>query len=178
MKKSIFILMAAILIAALMVGCVPQQNTDLSVLQKQLDGIASEISDLRSDLDKLETPQEQNSSDAPASSSASDSIVSAPSGTPAQDPLSDYNLVSLANEVDILVEKTENATTEKMFDVKAEIDALDRRIGDAEDSAEHDYKQGLLSREDYRSVDAETERLEEALDLAEDKMEIRLGYYD
>lgn len=177
MKKFVALLLSTLLLSLIMVGCIvpTQQDPDLSKLQNQLDAIANDIADLQSRLEETNDAVSQSDTATPPSESepASDA---APSSN--QKVLADYDLASLAAEVDIIVAKMENATVDNMFDIKTEGDALDRQISTVEDSAEHDYRQGLLSREDYRSVDTEAERLEDALDLAEDKMEIRLGFDD
>ena len=100
--------------------------------------------------------------------------------------MDDYDLASLQASTAALVEKAKATTPGN--DASANYDtyrAMDRELSDmedqldrCEDEAEHDYRQGLLSRTELKDLERELEKLEDDLDWAEDDLEYRFGIDD
>lgn len=92
---------------------------------------------------------------------------------------SNVSVESLTSEVDEAIKKAESAKpsgTQKenqttFFDLKSELDALDHKIDKYDDYLESQYRQNLLSYEEYRSQERKLENLEDRLDDAEDYLE-------
>lgn len=61
---------------------------------------------------------------------------------------------------------------------KSALEAVDRAIDVYEDDLEAKYRNGELTYEEYRTKDAEAEKLEDSLDAAEDRLENKFGIDD
>ena len=66
---------------------------------------------------------------------------------------------------------TDQENQTRFFDLKHELDALDNKLDSHDDYLEAQYKQNLLSHEEYRSQKKQLEKLENDLDNAEDRLE-------
>ncbi|MDD6987354.1 MAG: hypothetical protein PUI53_08850 [Butyricicoccus porcorum] len=73
---------------------------------------------------------------------------------------------------------TTDADRTLFMEHKTALDALDREVDAYSDALEAQYRNGSLRYEDFRSKDAETEKLEDSLDDAEDRLEDRFGMDD
>ncbi|MDL2236961.1 hypothetical protein LJC56_03910 [Christensenellaceae bacterium OttesenSCG-928-K19] len=189
MKKTIVVIAAVAFLCVLLMGCAPivrNVGSDLSTIQQQLDQISGDISSLKAEVDELKNSQEggqkaeaDSVQGGQAASATPDEPTAAEEGAAAtQASGGDYGVADLSDRVAAMVSKMESATTQTLFEVKAEAKALEREIEAQEDAAEHDFRQGVLNRADYNAIDSELEYLEDQLDNAEDAMEFRLGYDD
>lgn len=205
MKKFLLIaLVATLLLAAACAAPAAQSGTDTAALEAQLAQMEQEIADLQAQLDTAAPdPAAQPTDDAGAAGAAvqDDAAVAAdatPAPAAAEQPaaasqgtattktMADYDLASLQASTAALVEKAKAATPGN--DASANYDtyrALDRELSNmedqldrCEDEAEHDYRQGLLSRTDLKDLERELEKLEDDLDRAEDDLEYRFRIDD
>lgn len=205
MKKFLLIALGAtMLLTAACAAPAAQSNTDTAALEAQLAQMEQEIADLQSQLDTAAAdPAAQPSDDADTAGAAvqDDAAVAAdatPAPAAAQQPaaasqgaaatktMADYDLASLQASTAALVEKAKATTPGN--DASANYDtyrAMDRELSDmedqldrCEDEAEHDYRQGLLSRTELKNLERELEKLEDDLDWAEDDLEYRFGIDD
>ena len=205
MKKFLLIALGAtMLLTAACAAPAAQSNTDTAALEAQLAQMEQEIADLQSQLDTAAAdPAAQPSDDAntaaPAVQDEASAAVSPTSAPTAAEPaastsqsagttktLDDYDLASLQASTAALVEKAKATTPGN--DASANYDtyrAMDRELSDmedqldrCEDEAEHDYRQGLLSRTELKELERELEKLEDDLDWAEDDLEYRFGIDD
>ncbi|HBU12605.1 MAG TPA: hypothetical protein DEB31_07750 [Clostridiales bacterium] len=180
-----------------------QISDGLSALQSDVDGIkntaptsgtATEVNENTAPVPQPDVPAPSTD---PSAQTPTDTQAQAPADTQAQTPAStqaqpavvtqaqaptktaaDYDFSGFTGPVNDLVARMDAATFDQARGLESEANALDNQIEALEDTAERDFRQGLLSRADYRSVEAEAERLENLLDNAEDYMEHRLGYDD
>lgn len=205
MKKFLLIALGAtMLLTAACTAPAAQSNTDTAALEAQLAQMEQEIADLQSQLDTAAAdPAAQPSDDAntaaPAVQDEASAAVSPTSAPTAAEPaastsqsagttktMDDYDLASLQASTAALVEKAKATTPGN--DASANYDtyrAMDRELSDmedqldrCEDEAEHDYRQGLLSRTELKDLERELEKLEDDLDWAEDDLEYRFGIDD
>lgn len=205
MKKFLLIALGAtMLLTAACAAPAAQSDTDTAALEAQLAQMEQEIADLQSQLDTAAADSAaQPSDDAGAAGAAvqDDAAVAAdatPAPAAAQQPaaasqgaaatktMADYDLASLQASTAALVEKAKATTPGN--DASANYDtyrAMDRELSDmedqldrCEDEAEHDYRQGLLSRTELKDLERELEKLEDDLDWAEDDLEYRFGIDD
>lgn len=95
-------------------------------------------------------------------------------------------LDSLEKAVTDAVSKVDSATPSgtaqenqtKFFDLKNELDALDNKLDSHDDYLEAQYRQNLISYEEYRSQEKKLEKLEDTLENAEDRLERTFGIDD
>ena len=64
------------------------------------------------------------------------------------------------------------------FKAKGKLQEVENRLDLFEDDVESQYRQGKLDYEKARNSEIEIEKLEDQLDNAEDKLELRFGYDD
>ena len=64
------------------------------------------------------------------------------------------------------------------FSLKKEADQIEHALENHENSLEKQYRAGTISREEYRKIDKEIEKLEDTLDSASDRLEITFGIDD
>ncbi len=189
MKGKIAIILAIGLAAALLCACAQPkgQSADMAAMQQQLDRQAAELAALQEELAQAQQappPAQPAASTSTVASGAAPTAVSnvdtlpPPAATETQTPPADYGLPGLTERVEAMVAQMETATEQTLFDALFEAKALENEIDAQDDAVERDYRQNLISRDDYRSIERELELLEERLNQAEDSMEYRLGYDD
>ncbi len=121
-------------------------------------------------------PPADNTQTAPA---AGDTTAPAPAGSGADTMESLTTLTDdFASRVATLLAGSANPELEQFFTYKQEAESIDRRLDQYEDELERQVRGGSLSRDDYRSAERELEKLEDALDKAEDQLEYYFGIDD
>ena len=104
------------------------------------------------------------------------------SGSPADDTDTMESLTALVDDftarVGTLLADSRNPELEQFFTYKQDAESIDRRLDRYEDELERQVRSGSLSRDDYRSTERELEKLEDALDKAEDQLEYYFGIDD
>ena len=97
-----------------------------------------------------------------------------------------YSMEELSAMVDEYVVSVGSATPDinnsgnldQFFSLKREADQIGHALENYENSLENQYRSGTISREEYRNLDREIEKLEELLDSAFDRLEIAFGIDD
>ena len=91
----------------------------------------------------------------------------------------------LTTKVDAFVEKADaeaassaEKVLENYFTLKQEAEEIDRELERYEDDLEYQYRNGSLTRDDYRAKEREADLLEDKLDAAEDTLEYVYGIDD
>ena len=164
-------------------GC---QNNDLSAenqsLKQQISEMEQQITDLEQQVSDLE---EQNNTD--NLSEGNNTSVSNNSSATSMTPDSPtYTMEELSEMVDEFTVSVGSATPDinnsgnldQFFSLKREADQIDQALENHENSLEDQYRAGTISREEYRKLDKEIEKLEELLDSAKDRLEITFDIDD
>lgn len=73
---------------------------------------------------------------------------------------------------------TNSGNLDQFFSLKREADQIDHALENHENSLEDQYRAGSISRDEYRTLDREIEKLDELLDSAFDRLEITYGIDD
>ena len=186
MKKKI-VIAAGIAVLLLLTGC-QSDRAEMEALRKQIDRLEQQISALeqQNPADHTDTVSSQESV------SAADSSVSEQSSAPDKDtqsapaPSTTYTMEELTAMVDAYVEKADAATPngtvsenmEQFFSLKQEEKQIDHALDLHEDELENLYRRNVLTREEYKSLERDLERLEDRLDDAEDRLEYTFGIDD
>jgi len=175
----------------------------LEQMTDEVSALRQEVADLKAQ--QQEQPQQEQPVEQPQPEAEAAAAVVTPEPKPALTPIpakevkqsadqpaepvksvGDYGVDALAAEVAAAVKRANDtapaATREEnralYRDVEKAMDALDRKLDQAEDRAEQDVRNGKLSRADYKEVERQLEKLENDLDRAEDALERRLGLDD
>lgn len=150
--------------AALFTGCADRNDDRTDALEDKIDRLEDEVADLK----------KEKSTD------------TANSSTDSNTDSSEETLDTLTNAVNDAVAKAEAASAtgtdeenkNSYLGLKEELDGVDHRLDAFDDSIEIQYKNGTLTREEYRSQEQGLESLENTLDGAEDKLEWTFGIND
>lgn len=186
--KSRTLVFIATLTTLIFTGC---QNTDLS---SENQNLKQQITELEYQITELEQQLEDINSSAVATNSSNQNIsqnttdVSGNSITyfQAVDNSMTYTLEELSVMVDEFVASVGSATPDinnssnldQFFSLKRKGDQIEHSLENYENSLEDQYRAGTLTREDYKKLDREIERLEEHLDAAYDRLEIAFDIDD
>lgn len=178
--KSKTLLFIAILTTLIFTGC---QNNDLSAenqsLKQQITEMEQQITELEQHLSKItDINTSQNIND--SASSLSDNTMP---NTNTDSITTAYTLEELASMVDEFTVSVGSATPDvtnsgnldQFFSLKKEADQIDHALENYENSLEDQYRAGTISRDEYRTLDREIEKLDELLDSAFDRLEITYG---
>ena len=181
--KSKTLLFIAILTTLIFTGC---QNNDLSAenqsLKQQITEMEQQITELEQQLSKVtDINTSQNIND--SASSLSDNTMP---NTNTDSITTAYTLEELASMVDEFTVSVGSATPDvtnsgnldQFFSLKREADQIDHALENYENSLEDQYRAGTISRDEYRTLDREIEKLDELLDSAFDRLEITYGIDD
>lgn len=171
-------------------GCQSKQtDTESEALRQQITQLEQQIQNLEQQISSdsestsenntapTQAPAEDNAApEAPAAESALDSQEEAPASneTPADtpSPSTTDTLEELTAQVAAYEEKVSSATSsgspsedmDQFFTLKQEEKKIDDDLDRYEDELEYLYRKGSLTRDDYRSLERELERLEDRLD--------------
>ena len=181
--KSKTLLFIAILTALIFTGC---QNNDLSAenqsLKQQITEMEQQITELEQQLSKItDINTSQNIND--SASSLSDNTMP---NTNTDSITTAYTLEELASMVDEFTVSVGSATPDvtnsgnldQFFSLKREADQIDHALENYENSLEDQDRAGTISREEYKTLDRDIEKLEELLDSTFDRLEIAYGIDD
>ena len=181
--KSKTLLFIAILTTLIFTGC---QNNDLSAenqsLKQQITEMEQQITELEQQLSKItDINTSQNIND--SASSLSDNTMP---NTNTDSITTAYTLEELASMVDEFTVSVGSATPDvtnsgnldQFFSLKREADQIDHALENYENSLEDQYRAGTISREEYKTLDRDIEKLEELLDSTFDRLEIAYGIDD
>ena len=175
-------LISIALLSILLAGCGTSSREQ--ELEKKVEQLEQQITDMQGTTDNADT---SNTADATANSSTANSA------TGSSDSNTTANAITDINDFDTLSQKVADAvanadaakptgTAEEsrslFFERKTALDALDRELDAYEDALEAQYRNGTLNYADFRKQDREVEKLEDALDDAEDRLENRFGIDD
>jgi len=181
--KSRTLLFIATISTIIFTGC---QNNDLSAenqsLKQQISEMEQQIADLEQQVSDLEEQNntanlfEENTTSVSNNSSATNMTPDSPT----------YTMEELSEMVDEFTVSVGSATPDinnsghldQFFSLKREADQIDQALENHENSLEDQYRAGTISREEYRKLDKEIEKLEELLDSAKDRLEITFDIDD
>ena len=182
MKKRMMLLASVSVLALVLSGCASSSREQ--ELEQKVEQLEQQIAQLQ--------PATDTTADANGSADAADSNTAAPDNstdptadTAAQDDTSN-DFDTLSSKVSDAVAKADAAQPSGTIDEnrslffthKTTLDALDRELDAYEDALEAQYRGGTLDYTDFRKQDREIEKLEDALDDAEDRLEDRFGIDD
>lgn len=193
MKKRNLLLIGMIS-ALLLTGC--QNNTDNAeneALKQQIVQLEQQVTALEQqtaedaaneNAEEMAAATEETSADASGSEAASDQ-TSAPDST-ASSQAASYTMEELTSMVAAFEEKAKAAAPtgdssgdlEEFFSLKQEENQVDDALDRHEDELEAQYRNGTLTRNEYKSLERELEALEDQLDNAEDRLELTFGIND
>ena len=204
MKKKL--LAAAGLIGVLvLVGCAGGANSETEQLKQQIAQLEQQVTELEnsSAADTADDAASAQTDDAAAPDTAADTSTDAAADTSADqtaeastgaaDTAAAGNtgttatptFEELTEKVEAYVAKVDEdaassaqKTLENYFTLKQEEDAIDRELEYYEDDLEFQYRNGSLTRDEYRLKERELDLLEDKLDAAEDTLEFVYGIDD
>ncbi len=196
MKKKL--LAAAGLIGVLVLaGCAGGANSETEQLKQQIAQLEQQVTELEnsSAADTADDAASAQTDDAAAPDTAADTSAdqTAEASTGAADTAAAGNtgttatptFEELTEKVEAYVAKVDEdaassaqKTLENYFTLKQEEDAIDRELEYYEDDLEFQYRNGSLTRDEYRLKERELDLLEDKLDAAEDTLEFVYGIDD
>ena len=117
---------------------------------------------------------------AEASTGAADTAAAGNTGTTATPTFEELTekVEAYVAKVDEDAASSAQKTLENYFTLKQEEDAIDRELEYYEDDLEFQYRNGSLTRDEYRLKERELDLLEDKLDAAEDTLEFVYGIDD
>lgn len=182
MKKLKYLAFLPMLLSAIIfAGC---GDDDDDRMEKELN---RKIDSLEKEVESLKEKELSNADETPISANAEETSMGANAEeTSIQEDGKADTIESLTKEVDEVIGKADSAvpsgnTDEKrtqFFQLKDELDAVDRRLDKFDDYIESLYKSGEIQYDDYRNKERTLEELEDKLDASEDKLEFNFGIDD
>lgn len=202
MKSKILLTFAAAAMLSL-TGCQSGSSNTAAAneeLLKQIEQLQQQVQDLEEKITAEENaapenipPAPDDSADAGAgeqeaapavspdpetASSGNDSSAGLDTTTRTIEELTD-TVSAFETKVDSIVPASSSSESmEQFLTLKQEEKTIDNELDLHEDELEELYRQGTLSRDDYKARERELERLEDRLDDAEDKLEYTFGIDD
>ena len=181
--KSRTLLFIATISTLIFTGC---QNNDLSAENQSLKQQISEMEQQITDLEQQVSDLEEQNNTANLSEENTTSVSNNSSATNMTPDSPTYTMEELSEMVDEFTVSVGSATPDinnsgnldQFFSLKREADQIDQALENHENSLEDQYRAGTISREEYRKLDKEIEKLEETLDSAKDRLEITFGIDD
>ncbi len=175
-KKTCSIMIAAGALTALLItGCGNTgENAETEALKAQISQLEQQVSDLQGQAQvPAETAPEEDSTKTPETGTAENGSYT-------------HTMEELTALVDDFVSRAEAAAPEgtqekdleQFFSLKQEENQIDDQLDLHEDELERDYRNGTLTREDYRALERELELLDDRLGDAEDQLEYVFGIDD
>lgn len=181
--KSRTLLFIATISTLIFTGC---QNNDLSAENQSLKQQISEMEQQIADLEQQVSDLEEQNNTANLSEENTTSVSNNSSATNMTPDSPTYTMEELSEMVDEFTVSVGSATPDinnsgnldQFFSLKREADQIDQALENHENSLEDQYRAGTISREEYRKLDKEIEKLEELLDSAKDRLEITFDIDD
>ena len=177
-KSKLFALSLTVLSIFILTGCDDDDNKDANYRK-----LESRVAQLEQDIATLKNTGTDNSTSSLDAESTDNSADS--SNTISNEAASD-TIESLTSAVEEVTAKADSATPSgnkdesrtQFFNLKDELDLVERRLDTYYDYIEAQYKQGNLSYEDYRNQEQALEDIENKLDASEDRLERTFGIND
>lgn len=181
--KSRTLLFIATISTLIFTGC---QNNDLSAENQSLKQQISEMEQQITDLEQQVSDLEEQNNTANLSEENTTSVSNNSSATNMTPDSPTYTMEELSEMVDEFTVSVGSATPDinnsgnldQFFSLKKEADQIDQALENHENSLEDQYRAGTISREEYRKLDKEIEKMEETLDSAKDRLEITFDIDD
>jgi len=181
--KSRTLLFIATISTLIFTGC---QNNDLSAENQSLKQQISEMEQQIADLEQQVSDLEEQNNTANLSEENTTSVSNNSSATNMTSDFPTYTMEELSEMVDEFTVSVGSATPDinnsgnldQFFSLKREADQIDQALENHENSLEDQYRAGTISREEYRKLDKEIEKLEELLDSAKDRLKITFDIDD
>ena len=192
MKKRT-LLAAGTLTVLLLTGCSASSSAETEALKEQVAQLEQQLADLQAanDADSAAAADAQADDAQAADAQAGDTQTPAETqGTQTTiDPAAGagattYTLEELTTMVNDYVAKAEAATPsgsndiEQFFSLKQEANQVENELERHEDELERQYRDGALTRDEYRANERELDHLDDLLDAAEDQLEYVFGIDD
>ena len=194
MKKRTLLAIGAITVL-LLTGCQSSSsNAETEALKEQVAQLEQQIADLQTSDSSDDTAAADNT--AAADAQAADTSANAGTDAAADTGTTDtaaadtgsssttYTLEELTTMVNDYVAKAEAAAPsgsndmEQFFSLKQEANQIDNELEIHENELERQYRDGTLTRDEFRTNERELDHLEDLLDAAEDQLEYVLGIDD
>ena len=194
MKKRTLLAIGAITVL-LLTGCQSSSsNAETEALKEQVAQLEQQIADLQTSDSSDDTAAADNT--AAADAQAADTSANAGTDAAADTGTTDtaaadtgsssttYTLEELTTMVNDYVAKAEAAAPsgsndmEQFFSLKQEANQIDNELEIHENELERQYRDGTLTRDEFRTNERELHHLEDLLDAAEDQLEYVLGIDD
>lgn len=163
---------------ALLAGC-SSSNTDQEILDK-LNQMETEIAELKGS----QAPSGDQAAD--ASATGGQASPAATDGAAAADDDFEATLSDLETRAASAVETADAvavpqdpaARPQVYFDAKAPLETLEHEADQLEDQLEAQYRQGTIERDAFWDYDQRVSAIEDSLDAAADRLELRMGVDD
>lgn len=167
---------------ALLTGC-SSSNTDQEILDK-LNQMETEIAELKGSQaasgDQAAATGDQGAT-AASSTDAAASAGTADAGGDIEATIADLETraASAVETADaIAVPQDPAARPQAYFDAKAPLETLEHEADQLEDQLEAQYRQGTIERDAFWGYDQRVSAIEDSLDAAADRLELRMGVDD
>ena len=194
MKKRTLLAIGAVTVL-LLTGCQSSSsNAETEALKEQVAQLEQQIADLQTSDSSDDTAAADNT--AAADAQAADTSANAGTDAAADTGTADtaaadtgsssttYTLEELTTMVNDYVTKANGATPsgsndmEQFFSLKQEANQIDNELEIHENELERQYRDGTLTRDEFRTNERELDHLEDLLDAAEDQLEYVFGIDD
>lgn len=167
---------------ALLTGC-SSSNTDQEILDK-LNQMETEIAELKGSQaasgDQAAATGDQGAT-AASSTDAAASAGTADAGGDIEATIADLETraASAVETADaVAVPQDPAARPQAYFDAKAPLETLEHEADQLEDQLEAQYRQGTIERDAFWGYDQRVRAIEDSLDAAADRLELRMGVDD
>lgn len=167
---------------ALLTGC-SSSNTDQEILDK-LNQMETEIAELKGSQaasgDQAAATDDQGATAASGADAAA-SAGAADAGGDIEATIADLETraASAVETADaVAVPQDPAARPQAYFDAKAPLETLEHEADQLEDQLEAQYRQGTIERDAFWSYDQRVSAIEDSLDAAADRLELRMGVDD
>lgn len=194
MKKRTLLAIGAITVL-LLTGCQSSSsNAETEALKEQVAQLEQQIADLQTadSSDNTTAADDTAAADAQAADTSANAGTDAAADTGTTDTAAadtgssstTYTLEELTTMVNDYVAKAEAAAPsgsndmEQFFSLKQEANQIDNELEIHENELERQYRDGTLTRDEFRTNERELDHLEDLLDAAEDQLEYVFGIDD
>lgn len=196
MKRRNLLLIAGAMTALLLTGCQSNtNNAETEALKQQIAQLEQQVANLEQQAagsDTAEAATDNASAETDTEQTAGNGAQVQTDTTTGSDSVQTTTVTTtntmeeLTSMVDAFAEKvdaakpngTDSENLEQFFSLKQEENQIDHSLDLHEDELEDAYRNGTLTRDEYKSLERELEKLEDKLDLAEDKLELTFGIRD
>lgn len=167
MKRTLFLLIAAIGIVAISTGCSSGETQVVENKNSQLE-------------------QQLNSQDAQSSNSVTTSSNSSSQNNNSQQSNTNFDTTELSKKVDAVVQLADSTQPKSTLSeninlygqVNMQIEKVDFELEQFENQIEMAWRTGTLSSDQYYQLDRTLDQLDQRLDMSKDSLEYRLGVDD